>query len=225
MKIPFFSKSDDQEHESAPSNTLSDSIGRLSPLNRGLAMVAAFILTLFMGYYFDLSSSFDSLDAGRAQEEQLKESFLSKKAQAVNLGAYKKQLKDIQTTFSTLLRELPNKSEMDDLLNGINQAGLGHGLQFDLFRPDPNEKISEFYAEQPVSIRVEGSYADLGAFTEDVSRLPRIVNLDGLNINIIQPASKTNAQAKLSMDATARTYRYLDANEMARSKPADKGGK
>jgi type IV pilus assembly protein PilO len=230
MKLPFISsRSDDTGEHAAPAaqNAFFDSVGKLSPLQRAGAMVLMFGFTLFMGYWFDLSSSLDSLDAGRQQEAQLKTSFLEKKAQAVNLDAYKKQLRDVQTTFGSLLRELPNKSEMDDLLNGINQAGLGHGLQFDLFRPDPSEKMSEFYAEQPVSIKVEGSFSDLGAFAEDVSRLPRIVILDGLNIAVTQPAGKEQA-AKLTMDATAHTYRYLDDHELAQARGAKKpapGGK
>jgi type IV pilus assembly protein PilO len=118
-----------------------------------------------------------------------------------------KQLSDIEKQFGTLLRQLPSKNEMDGLLADINQAGIGRGLQFDLFKPSSTEKRGEFYAELPVDIRVTGAYPDIGAFASDVAKMPRIVTLTDI---ALVPAK----DGQLQMDAVARTYRYLDEDEV-----------
>ena len=129
---------------------------------------------------------------------------------------YKQQLKDIEQSFGALLRQLPNKSEIDAMLTDINQAGLGRGLEFELFKPASQETVSEFYAELPITLKVTGDYHDLGAFASDVSQLPRIVTLNDTNIATVPK------DGKLSMESTARTYRYLDEDEIAAQKKAAK---
>lgn len=193
-------------------------IGNWPPLPKIAILVILLVAILAAGYWFDWSSQLETLDASREQEAQLKETFLTKKKQAINLEIYKQQLKDIEQSFGALLRQLPNKSEMDALLTDINQAGLGRGLQFELFKPSPQETITEFYAERPISIRVTGSYHDLGAFASDVSQLSRIVTLDSINVT-------TGKGGELVMDGIARTYRYLDDDEVAAQKKAAKDKK
>ncbi len=179
------------------------------------AGAVAIIVTVFLilGYFFLWSDQFAKLEASQQQEVKLKDTFVQKKQLAINLDAYKQQLQDIEQSFGALLKQLPNKSEMDALLTDINQAGLGRGLQFELFRPAAQETLTEFYAELPVSIKVTGSYHDLGSFASDVAKLPRIVLLQELTI----AAGKDSV---LSMDAVAKTYRYLDEEETARQRKA-----
>lgn len=195
-----------------------DDFKRLNPKDIGnwpiipkvLALCGMFILILFAGYWFDWQNQLAELDAAKGKESQLRETFISKKKQAVNLDTYRRQLKDLEQAFGALIKQLPNKAEMDALLTDINQAGLGRGLEFELFRPADKETLSEFYAERPISIRVTGNYHDLGAFASDVSRLPRIVTLNEINIT---PSGQT-----LTMSAVAKTYRYLDENELVAQK-------
>jgi type IV pilus assembly protein PilO len=151
----------------------------------------------------------------RQQEGQLKETFLNKKRQAINLDLIKKQLTETQESFGALLKQLPSKSEMDALLTDINQAGLGRGLQFDLFKPGA-EKMEGAFAEQPIAIKVTGSYDDIGKFSSDIAMLPRIVTLNNISI--------TPAGNGLSMNATAKTFRYLDEAEVAAQKAAARKG-
>ena len=136
---------------------------------------------------------------------------------AIDLDAYRKQLAEIERSFGTLLKQLPSKSEMEALLTDINQAGLGRGLQFDLFKPATTETMSEFYAELPIQIRVTGSYHDMGAFASDISKLSRIVLLNDIQLS---PSTKDSG---LAMDAVAKTYRYLDEEEIAKQKKASAG--
>lgn len=175
-------------------------------------MVFAFAATLGLGYALDTSDQAIALEELQTQETDLRNTWLDKKKQAVNLDAHKKQLADIEIAFGTLLRQLPNKSEMDALLNDVNQAGVGRGLSFDSFRPAATETLTEFYAEQPVAIVVSGAYHDVGAFAEDVSKLSRIVNLGEMNIRTASDATAVfrGAPPRLVMEATVRTYRYLD---------------
>ena len=133
----------------------------------------------------------------------------------MNLEAYKQQRVEIEQAFGALLKQLPNKSEMDALLIDINQAGLGRGLAFDLFKPAEKENFTEFYAELPVNIKVTGNYHDLGAFASDVAKMPRIVLLTDLKID-------PPKDGLLSMEAVAKTYRYLDAEEIAKQRQATK---
>jgi type IV pilus assembly protein PilO len=189
-------------------------IGNWPIIPKALALCGLFILILFAGYWFDWQNQLAEMDVAKEKESQLRETFISKKKQAVNLDTYRRQLKDLEQAFGALIKQLPNKAEMDALLTDINQAGLGRGLEFDLFRPADKETLSEFYAERPISIRVTGNYHDLGAFASDVSRLPRIVTLNEVNIT---PSGQT-----LTMSAIAKTYRYLDENELAAQKAAQR---
>ena len=147
------------------------------------------------------------------QGQDLRTAFLDKKKQAVNLEAYRKQLADIEKSFGEMLKQLPNKSEMEALLTDINQAGLGRGLQFELFRPAPAETTSEFYAELPITIKLTGNYHDIGAFASDVSQLSRIVTLNDIALQHEQGGG-------LILDATAKTFRYLDESEVAAQRKA-----
>jgi len=198
-----------------------DEFRRLNPRDIGSwpvlpkmgALLGLLILMLVAGYWFDWSAQWDQLTVSRNKESELRTQYLDKKAKAVNLDAYRKQLADIEQSFGAMLRQLPNKSEMEALLSDINQAGLGRGLQFELFKPAAQENLSDFYAELPISIRVAGNYHDIGAFTSDVSQLSRIVTLNNVALGM-------DKDGKLSMDAVARTYRYLDEEEVAKQKQA-----
>lgn len=172
-----------------------------------------FLLLLGAGYWFVWQHQIGELDAAKKKEDELRTTFLEKKKKAINLDAYRKQLADIEQSFGALLKQLPNKSEMDALLTDINQAGLGRGLQFELFRPASQESMSDFYAELPITLKVSGNYHDMGAFASDVAQLPRIVTLNDLSISAAKDGS-------LTMDAIAKTYRYLDEDELARQKKA-----
>ena len=160
------------------------------------------------GFFADTQSQIDELESGHAEESKLKEEYLGKKKQAVNLDLHRQQLREIDTQFGALLRQLPNRSQMDALLVDINQAGLGRGLQFDLFKPAPSEIVREFYAELPIQVKVVGNYHDMGAFASDVGQLSRIVTLNDVSI-------QAGKDGILTMDAVARTFRYLDDEEVA----------
>jgi type IV pilus assembly protein PilO len=179
-----------------------------------IAFVAIFIAVVVAGATLVWQGQWDELNKSRAEEAQLKESFLVKKRQAINLDLIKKQLTETQESFGALLKQLPNKSEMDALLTDINQAGLGRGLQFDLFKPGV-ETVNGSFAVQPITIKVTGNYDDIGKFSSDIAMLPRIVTLNDISIN------PSGSAGLLSMDATAKTFRYLDEREAAaQKKPA-----
>ena len=208
-----------------------DDLKRLDPKRIGswpilaklVVLLLVLVLSVVASYFLDWEDQLNRIDAEVKKEEGLRKTFLTKKSEAINLPAYQKQLEDIEKQFGALLKQLPGKSEMDALLTDINQAGLGRGLQFDLFRPAGGETRRDFYAELPITIRVTGSYHDLGAFASDISKLSRIVTLNNIGL---QPG--TGKGAGLVLDATAMTYRYLDDEEVAaqRSKSAaKKGGK
>jgi type IV pilus assembly protein PilO len=185
-------------------------------------LLVALGLILFACYWFDWQNQLEQISLERDKEAQLRTTFLDKKKQAIDLPAYRKQLEDIERQFGALLKQLPGKSEMDALLTDINQAGLGRGLQFELFKPAPGETQRDFYAELPITIRVTGNYHDLGAFASDIGKLSRIVTLNDIGLS----ASKEG----LVMDATAKTFRYLDEEEIATQRKAAaaakaKGGK
>jgi type IV pilus assembly protein PilO len=171
-----------------------------------IAFLAMFIAVVVAGAFFIWQDQLASLDKARQEEGQLKETFLNKKRQAINLDLLKKQLTETQESFGALLKQLPSKSEMDALLTDINQAGLGRGLQFELFKPGPERKEGAF-AEQPITIKVSGSYDDIGKFSSDIAMLPRIVTLNNISI--------ASGGKELTMSATAKTFRYLDQAEMA----------
>ena len=186
-------------------------------------MLLIFVLILVAGFFVFYQAQLENLDKEEKKEADLKTVFIEKKKLAVNLESYQQQRAEIEQSFGALLKQLPTRSEMDALLIDINQAGLGRGLQFDLFKPAATENVTEFYAERPINLKVNGNYHDLGAFASDISKLPRIVLLNDLNI----VGGKDGA---LSMDAVAKTYRYLDPDEVAAqrktksgpAKPADK---
>ena len=175
-----------------------------------------FLILMALGYAFLWKDQLTAIDDAKAKEQELRKVFLDKKAQAIKVEAYKQQMVDIEKTFGALLKQLPDKSQMDGLLTDINQAGLGRGLEFDLFKPG-QESVAEFYAEMPIQIKIRGNYHDIGTFATDISKLSRIVTLNDL---IIAPIGKDSKDTLLSLDATAKTYRYLDASELAAKKPA-----
>ena len=175
------------------------------------------VVIVIAGGLLDWRDQFEALDRVQAEEGKLREAYASKKAKAVNLELYVQQLREIEQSFGALLKQLPNKSEMDALLTDINQAGLGRGLQFELFKPVTQERLADFYAELPISVRVTGSYHDMGAFASDVAQLPRIVTLNDIVI--------ANDKGTLTMDAVAKTFRYLDEDEVARQRRSAKDAK
>jgi type IV pilus assembly protein PilO len=188
---------------------------------KALVLLAILVGIPVAGFFADTQGQIDQLEAGRSDEGKLKDDYLSKKKQAVNLDLHRQQLREIDTQFGALLRQLPNKSQMDALLVDINQAGLGRGLQFELFKPAAQENAREFYAELPIQVKVVGTYHDMGAFASDVGQLSRIVTLNDVKID----ASK---DGNLTLEATARTFRYLDDGEVAaqrKSAAAKKGAK
>ena len=184
------------------------------PIKAG-AFVLIFILIQVGAWFLLWQSQREQIEKGQQDVAKLKETFLEKKKLAVNLEAYKQQRAEIEQSFGALLKQLPNKSEMDALLIDINQAGLGRGLQFDLFKPAERENVTEFYAELPVAIKVSGNYHDLGAFASDVAKMPRIVLLTDLKLD-------PPKDGQLSMEAVAKTYRYLDEEEVAKQRSTAK---
>lgn len=187
-------------------------IGSWQPIQQAIALGLLFVILVSVGFWFDTRSQMAELRDAKAQEATLRDTFMQKKKLAVNYTAYKKQLADIERSLGSFLQQLPNKSEMDNLLTDINQAGIKHNLSFDLFRPAKDETLTEYYAELPISIKVTGHYHDMGAFASAIAQLPRIVTLNDISI--------TGTSGKLTMEATAHTYRYLDAEELAAQKKA-----
>jgi type IV pilus assembly protein PilO len=173
-----------------------------------LVLLAILVGIPVAGFFLDTRGQIETLDRGRVDEQKNKQQYLAKKKLAVNLDLHRQQLKEIDTQFGALLRQLPDKSQMDALLVDINQAGLGRGLQFELFKPAPREAAREFYAELPIQVKVLGTYHDMGAFASDVGQLSRIVTLNDVKID-------TTKDGSLTMEATARTFRYLDDAEIA----------
>lgn len=187
---------------------------------RVATLLAIFLAIVVGGWWFDWSEQLTVLETKEREEAVLKEDWVGKKRQAVNLPEYRRQLSEIDRQFGALLKQLPNRSEMESLLADINQAGLGRGLQFELFKPG-TEVMKDFYAELPIAVRVTGSYHDLGEFVGDVAQMPRIVTLNDIAI-------ETQKDGVLKFDATAMTYRYLDDEEVARlrkEKAKEKAGK
>ena len=186
------------------------------------AFILIFVAIQVAAYFVVWQNQAEQIEKGRQDVGKLKDQFIEKKKLAVNLEAYKQQRAEIEQSFGALLKQLPNKSEMDALLIDINQAGLGRGLAFELFKPADKENVTEFYAELPVNIKVTGNYHDLGAFASDVAKMPRIVLLTDLKLD-------PPKDGVLSMEAVAKTYRYLDEEEVAKQRKAardkTKGGK
>jgi type IV pilus assembly protein PilO len=188
-------------------------VGSWPMLPKVITLLLLLVLIVVAGYWFDWRNQIAQLESARKKEQDLRTVFLDKQKQAVNLEAYRQQLATIEEEFGEMLKQLPNKSEMEALLTDINQAGLGRGLQFQLFKPAQAESRSEFYAELPITIKLTGTYHDMGAFASDVSQLPRIVTLNDI-------ALSSNKEGVLTMDAVARTYRYLDEAEVAAQRKA-----
>ena len=182
---------------------------------KAAAFILIFVALQVAGYFIFWQGQMEAIEKGRADVAKQKEVFLEKKKLAVNLEAYKQQRAEIEQAFGALLKQLPNKSEMDALLIDINQAGLGRGLAFELFKPASNENFTEFYAELPVNIKVTGQYHDLGAFASDVAKMPRIVLLTDVKID-------PPKDGILSMEAVAKTYRYLDEEEVSKQRKTAK---
>ncbi|WP_304362173.1 type 4a pilus biogenesis protein PilO [Collimonas fungivorans] len=174
---------------------------------RVLSGVAVFLLVLLVGWFLYWSDQQDELNAGEQKEVQLKEQYKSKIQQAINLDALQKQKLQVADYVATLEKQLPSKAEMDALLSDINQAGLGRGLQFELFKPG-QVVVKDYYAELPINIKVTGNYHDVGSFASDIANLPRIVTLNNMNLT-------TSKDGVLSLDAIAKTFRYLDKDEVA----------
>lgn len=210
---------------------LADDFRNLNPQDVGTwplaprlaTLVGLFILILAGGWWFLWNEQLETLTAREQEEVKLKDEFIAKKTQAANLDLYRQQLNEIDRSFGALLRQLPSKSEVEALLVEVNQSGMGRGLQFELFKPN-QEIVKDFYAELPINVKLTGQYHDFGAFAADIARLSRIVTLNNISI-------AGSAQAKdgaLAMDAVAKTFRYLDEEELAakrKAAQAAKGGK
>lgn len=200
---------------------IADDFRTLDPKDPGLwplvprvvILVALLAVIIAAAWWFDWKDQFEDLSQKEQQEVKLKEEWLGKKKQAVNLDEHRKQLAEIDRQFGALLKQLPNKSEMESLLVDINQAGLGRGLQFELFKPGA-EIVKDFYAELPISVKLTGSYHDLGSFAGDVAKMPRIVTLNNVVID------GAGGGATLKMETTATTFRYLDEEELAAQRRA-----
>lgn len=190
------------------------------PLKVG-AMVLACLVVLGGGYYFDTQVQLEELDGARAKELALKEEFTKKQNKAVNLPLYREQMEEMSKSFGAMLRQLPSKTQVAELLADVSQTGLANGLEFQLFKPR-EEVPSEFYAELPIQIRVTGTYHEFGEFISDVAALPRIVTIQDISIRpSVDKATEKNATGNagagasaLIMDAVAKTYRYLDESEI-----------
>lgn len=186
---------------------------------RLLCAVAVLVGVLAVGWLAYWNGQLDELNAGEQEEEKLKEAFKSKLQQAVNLDGLRKQKEQVGEYVASLEKQLPSKAEMDALLSDINQSGLGRGLQFELFKPG-QVVVKDYYAELPIDIKVTGGYHDVGAFTSDIANLPRIVTLNNMHLT-------TGKDGTLTLEAVAKTFRYLDPEEVAaqRKAAADKKDK
>ncbi len=175
------------------------------------------VVILAAGFFLDWKDQLDTWEAAQKQELQLKDQYGQKKAKAINFDLYRQQLSEVEQSFGALVKQLPNRSEIDALLTDVNQAGLGRGLQFELFKPATQEKMADFYAELPINIKITGNYHDMGAFASDVAQLPRIVTLNDVAVG--------NDKGVLSMEAVAKTFRYLDEEEVAKQRALAKQAK
>lgn len=188
---------------------------------RLLCALAALAVVAFLGWYLYWSPQLEELEMGKQEEVKLRAAYEDKVRQAVNLDALRKQKEQVGEYVATLEKQLPSKAEMDALLSDINQAGLGRGLQFELFKPG-QVIVKDYYAELPISIKVTGNYHDVGSFTSDIANLPRIVTLNNLQLTTLKEGS-------LSLDTVAKTFRYLDKEELEAQRRAaaasKKGGR
>ena len=172
------------------------------------------IAVLALGYFLDTQKQLETLERNRNEEVKLKKDFETKQAKAANLDAYKKQMEEMKRSFGTMLRQLPSKTEVEDLLVDISQTGLASGIEFRLFKPEAERQI-DFYAELPIKIKMAGTYHEFGRFVSGIAALPRIVTLHNISIS-------SDKSGSLVMDLEAKTYRYLDEAEIAAAKKAKK---
>lgn len=181
-------------------------------------ILAVCAVVLFSGFWFLIQGELEEYAGAQKKEEGLRETYMNKKGLAINLPAYRQQMEEMEQTFGSLLRQLPNTTEVPDLLVDITQAGLGRGLEFTLFRPE-KEQPKDFYAELPISVQVRGSYHELAQFVSDVAALPRIVTFGDISIG------SSTKDGKLTMSAKARTYRYLEEGRAAKPEKAKPRGR
>lgn len=183
---------------------------------RVVALVFLFAVIMASGWWFVWNPQVENIAAKVQDEARLRDDWIAKKQQAVNLDLFQAQKAEIDRVFGALLKQLPNKTEIESLLVEINQSGLGRGLQFELFKPGA-ESRRDFYAELPIQVKLTGTYHDIGAFASDIGRLSRIVTLNNVTL--------TPGVAYITLDATTVTYRALDDEELATKKKPGKGGK
>lgn len=189
---------------------INDDPGTWPLVPKVVVLLGVFAAVIVAGWLFLWSGQLSDLSNAEEKEEKLKSEFITKKKQAVNLDVYTQQLEEMDRSFGVLLKQLPNRSEVESLLVEINQAGLGRGMQFELFKPG-KEEVKDFYAELPISVKVLGTYHDFGAFAADIAKLPRIVTLNDLAIS----SPKGNGSGELAMEMNIKTFRYLDDAELA----------
>ncbi len=205
-------------------NELVEQLQNLDPNNIGnwplpvrvVIVITVVIAVLIAGYYLDTQTQQENLVRVQKVEDTLRKDYENKQAKAANLEAYKAQMVEMEESFGTMLRQLPSKTEVADMLVDITQTGLASGLEFELFQPK-GEKPKEFSAELPISIKVKGSYHNLGKFVSGMAALPRIVTLHDIQI------SADKKSGLLSMNTTGKTYRYLDDEEIAAGKAKSRG--
>lgn len=198
-------------------NNLGEQLSNLDPENIGNWPIIIRIMIILVvcggligaGYYFDTMGQQEELARVEGEEPGLLQTFETKQKKAVNLDAYKQQMKEMEESFGTMLRQLPSKNEVPDLLVDVTQTGLASGLEFELFKPG-KEAPKEFYAELPINVSVSGSYHSLGEFVGGVAALPRIVTIHDIKLKISDKTTR-----RLKMEAVAKTYRYLDDDELA----------
>lgn len=198
------------------SNLDPENIGNWPVLVRSLIVLLISASVLGAGYYFDTMAQQEELNRVEGEEAGLWSTFETKQKKAVNLESYKLQMKEMEESFGTMLRQLPSKNEVAELVEDITQTGLASGLSFELFKPD-SERPKEFYAEKPIAVKVSGNYHSLGEFTSGVAALPRIVTVHDVKLKVYDKLSRS-----LSMEATVKTYRYLDEEEIAAASASKK---
>jgi len=177
---------------------------------KGAIIAVVAIAVLALGYFVDVQTQQENLERITLKEKRLKEDFELKQAKAANLDAYKAQMIEMKDSFGAMIRQLPSKTEVEDLLVDISQTGLASGIEFQLFKPLA-EKHIEFYAELPITLKMTGTYHQFGEFVSGIAALPRIVTLENISIT----GGKGKKTSALTMDVTAKTYRYLDESEMS----------
>lgn len=216
MKKPGLSKDDLNKVLDQFKNLNPKDIGTWPLAPRAVSLFFMFVVVMVAGWWFVWNPQVETLATKQQEETKLRDDWVGKKKQAVNLDLYQEQKAEIDRVFGALLKQLPNKTEIEALLVEINQSGLGRGLQFELFKPGGEAK-KDFYAELPISVKLIGSFHDIGAFASDIGRLPRIVTLNNI---VLTPGANS-----MTLDATTLTYRALDDEELATAKKPAKGGK